>query len=58
MSELIDAMTNAPQLQNAPGEGQGGAFFVALELLKDLHQLHAVSTGDTRATHRFSLPPS
>jgi len=58
MSELIDAVTNAPELQSAPGEGQGGAFFVALQLLKELHQLHAVSTGDTRATQRFSLPPS
>jgi len=58
MSELIDAMTNASQLQSAPGGGQGGASFVALQLLKELHQLHAVSTGDTRATQRFSLPPS
>jgi glyoxylase-like metal-dependent hydrolase (beta-lactamase superfamily II) len=58
MSELIGAVTNAPELQAAPGGGQGGAFFVALQLLKELHQLHAISTGDTRATQRFSLPPS
>ena len=58
MSELIDAVTNAPELRTAPGGGQGGAFFVALQLLKELKQLHAVSNGDARVTERFSLPPA
>jgi len=58
VGELVDGVLAAPELQSAPGGGQGGAFFAALQVLTALQQLHAVSDGGPRATRRFQLPSS
>ena len=59
VAELVDRVPQAPELANAPGGGQSGVLFTALQVVKKLQQLHAVVvSGDTRATARFVLPPS
>ena len=59
VAELVDRVPQAPELANAPGGGQSGVLFTALQVVKKLQQLHAVVvSGDTRATERWVLPPS
>ena len=57
VAELIEATGTAPEMKSAPGgPNPGGGFFGAMQALKKLKQLNAVSTGGDRATERFSLP--
>ena len=59
VAELVDRVPQAPELANAPGGGQTGVLFTALQVVKKLQQLHAVVvSGDTRATERWVLSPS
>ena len=56
VSELIDRMAKAPQLQDKPGGSDFGAFTGAMVALKKLKQLGATSTSGPRADRRFRLP--
>jgi glyoxylase-like metal-dependent hydrolase (beta-lactamase superfamily II) len=59
VADLVDRVPQAPELANAPGGGQTGVLFTALQVVKKLQQLHAVVvSGDTRGTERWVLPPS
>jgi glyoxylase-like metal-dependent hydrolase (beta-lactamase superfamily II) len=57
VSELVAGIADAPELRGAPGGADdGGPFFGALQVLMKLGQVHAVSTGEPRATRRYRLP--
>ena len=57
VSEIIDGVADAPAMRRAPGgPNPGGPLFGALQALKKLQQLHALSDGGPRATRRFHLP--
>ena len=56
VSELINRMAKAPQLQDKPGGSDFGAFTGAMVALKKLKQLGATSTSGPRADRRFRLP--
>lgn len=55
VSELVDDVAKSRALRHAPGgPNPGGPLFGALQALKKLDQLHAVSSGGPRATRRFN----
>jgi glyoxylase-like metal-dependent hydrolase (beta-lactamase superfamily II) len=56
VSELMAGIAQSPALRQAPGGAPAPGLMSALQLLKKLRQLHAVSTGGPRATRRFRLP--
>ena len=57
VAELIEATGKAPEMESVPGgPNPSGGVFGAMQALKKLKQLNAVSTGGARATERFSLP--
>jgi hypothetical protein len=56
VSELINRIAKAPQLENKPGGSDFGPFTGAMVVLKKLKQLGATSTGGPRAERRFRLP--
>ena len=56
VSEIIERLANAPELENKPGGSNFGLFTGGLVVLKKLNQLNATSTGGPLADQRFSLP--
>ena len=56
VGELMAGIARSPALRRAPGGAPAPGVFSALQVLKKLRQLHAVSTGGPRATRRFRLP--
>lgn len=57
VKQLVDRIGRSAELARAPGGANpGGQFFGALQVVTKLEQLHAVSTGGTRSTQRFTLP--
>jgi glyoxylase-like metal-dependent hydrolase (beta-lactamase superfamily II) len=56
VSELMAGIARSSALRRAPGGAPAPGLLSALQVLKKLRQLHAVSTGGPRATRRFLLP--
>jgi glyoxylase-like metal-dependent hydrolase (beta-lactamase superfamily II) len=56
VSEIIERLAKARELENKPGGSNFGPFIGALVVLKKLKQLGATSTGGPLADRRFSLP--